>query len=621
MAIFNFTDVELTQIRNGDIDGFKNTLIANNCTHLALDAHLQNETRAFFVNLGKALQELPGVVSLHLEGVKMAKHAPYFATALKGSNLESLTVKRGQIGKYASTFAHNLIGSKLKKLNLEQNYIEQHAIHLMAEIAKTEIESLDLNCNGIVNDAIAVASAVHGTKLKFLGLGSNGIANHAPAVVTALQGSDLKSLDLSSNQLHDVPTLIGLAGAFNGTEIKKLSLRSNSMSQSAAPFVKLLKGKVETLDLSYNHIGNYAGGLGESLKGKPIRSLNLECNDITGEAANAFAKAIHGSLLKSINLSVNQFSDNPSFVKELPATVTSLKVTTTNSGAPALAKALEGTTIREIKADASIGFLSASKENLIKNAVLANRRQNLRVDSLVAGYELAELSKKAGVPLPKDIRMMIARRIPNQSNNPLALARFMSGFDAVVNPSANDSIKSIENLRLNLFVDNLRAGNSVANSFQNANNIFPVNYVVPLLQPLPPYESVISKARRKISDFANTPSKYPVLLGLTSSIFLMSALSLAVTLSVFTAITGAFVLTGAIIAGTKWRNKLVDDAVQNNNLLISSNLPVSAVCDEGMKASNSWTLYFKSFASKDNWKQAADFGAGMKMQANKKPGI
>jgi hypothetical protein len=106
-------------------------------------------------------------------------------------------------------------------------------------------------------------------------------------------------------------------------------------------------------------------------------------------------------------------------------------------------------------------------------------------------------------------------------------------------------------------------------------------------------------------------------LGLVSGIVLISALSLAVTLSALAAFTGALVLTGVISTATMLRNKLIDNAVIHNNALITAHLPVSPVCDEGMKASNSWTLYFKSCASVSNWKQAADFGAGMKIQAKK----
>ncbi len=600
--IFRFTDAELTQLRTGDIDGFKNTLINHNCTRLELDAYLQNETRAFFVNLGQALQGLP-IVSLYMQDVKIAEHAPYFAEALQGSNLESLTIKRGKIGDNASTFVHNLIGTKVKRLNLEQNNIGQHALHLMQTMAKSNLESLDLNCNEIGANAPAVASAVHSTKLKFLGLANNAIGVHAPAVVTALQPSNLTSIDLSGNQIYDEEVCKALGAAFKGTTIKSVDLNSNSMGKSAAALVKALIGSpVEKLGLGYNHIGVDTAAVGESTIGTRLRALDLECNDITGEIAIAFAKAIHGSNLKSLDMSINLFSNNPSFVKLLPGTVSSLRITTTNEGAPALVTALQGTTIREIYADTAIGSLSTDNQNLIRNAILENRRQNLRVDSLVAGFELAKATKEAKVTLPNDVVKMIARRMPNQSNNPVALARFLSGFEAAVNPTDNDSIKAIK----------------------KAPVVEPVIHA-PVLQVLAIHaannQSFFGKAWAKVTDFAQTPSKYPASLGTLGGIFLMSALSLAVTLSSFATIIGAFVLTGAIIGATKLRNKLVDDAVQNNDLLISANLPVSAVCDEGMKASNSWTLYFKSFASLNNWKEAADFGAGMKMQANKKPGI
>ncbi len=261
---------------------------------------------------------------------------------------------------------------------------------------------------------------------------------------------------------------------------------------------------------------------------------------------------------------------------------------------------------------------------------MANRERHLVTDSLIAGFTLGEMSKMTNVYFPKEIQAFIASFIPTQSRHPLAINRFLRGYTAAIKPTNDDAISRIPNVAVvPSTVDVVPATTaSVVTKPMKAPIIqFPTVVVQPaVVQPVmiePPviHLSTTDKAWAKIKDFSHSPSQYPLALGLVSSIVLMSGLSLAVTLSAFAAFTGALVLTGAISASTILRNKLVDNAVLYNNSRIANHLPVTAVCAEGMKASKSWTLYFKSCAYPSNWKLAADFGAGMKIEANKKLGI
>ncbi|MGD9591679.1 MAG: hypothetical protein AB7V32_04070 [Candidatus Berkiella sp.] len=597
------TNEELELLRNNDIEGFKRVLTEQGCDALSLkNYNLNNETRAFFENLGKALRGT-NVTSLDLTSVKIGKHAPYFAKSLKGSNLLNLNLTRCHIAKHGPAFAKGLKGTHIVSLDLDQNSLKQFAASTVTGLAKSSVTELILTCNEIKEHAIAVAQEAAKTKIKHLGLSSNEIGDNAANVVNAFQNSAVRSLDLTCNQLHTENRLSALGVAVKNANLERLSLRSNNISKDMAiHFFKALKGStLKALNVSNNNISAFSEALLAAIRASSLNSLDLSLNHIDSKAAVIFAKGIKGSNIKHLAIKDNSLkNDMADFVKALPRSVSTLKITANNQNAAQLAKALEGSSITWIDSDASIGFLRSEHGTKIRDAILANRRQNLKADSLVAGFELGEMSKAAGArsfALPQDILKKIAGFIPNQSQNQLAVNHFLAGFKAATNP--------------NPAADSISRKSEIANDAGNA---------VPSPQPAPkiPAKTKSKGLPAQVLNFVQRPSKYPNALAGVSSVLLMGILSKLMALSLVPMIGLGVIAAVGISNLVKLRNDYIRTtaAKLTGRNGISTGLR-SPAFEHGKAASKSWICYFKSYASLSDWKNAAEFGAGMKMNAKK----
>ena len=182
------------------------------------------------------------------------------------------------------------------------------------------LTTLNLSGNGIGSaDAAAIAEALRGNvALKSLHISSNRLGHEgATAIANALKGNRvLKTLDLSNNQIR-AEGAAAIAEALQGNAVlKKLYLRGNNIGDAGAVAIAealRVNGVLKTINLRGNWLGTEGwcaifAALRDNKKNK-IESWDLSRQGINAEVAKVLAEYVSGSgVLKSLDVRCNKIS-------------------------------------------------------------------------------------------------------------------------------------------------------------------------------------------------------------------------------------------------------------------------------------------------------------------------
>ena len=225
-------------------------------------------------------------------------------------------------------------GSTLKQFNMSSDHISHKAAKDIAVILSyAKLEEIDLSGNHL--QKASAIEIFNGTK-NFLNLGrfkvnTNSITEKVAKNIAVIlsHNTKLKELDLSCKHLHKTSTIDILNGMKNIQTLKRFKFSNNSISDCAVDYLAEVlshNAELEELDLSYNAL--QVAGTVKILKGMKrnsnLKKLNISNNNITNEAAkdvlyhpfqnSGALDVLNGikniSTLKAVNISSNGITDD-----------------------------------------------------------------------------------------------------------------------------------------------------------------------------------------------------------------------------------------------------------------------------------------------------------------------
>ena len=276
-----------------------------------------NDLRKSSILILQALKENSNLQLLDLNDNKVTgEAADDLAIVIKNnSNLEQLGLANNDLKTSSILILQALKEiSKLKVLNLNDNNITDQAAEDLASVIKnnSNLERLHLANNDLRKSSILILQALkENSNLQLLDLYGNKVTGEAAEDLASVikNNSNLEQLGLANNDLKTSSILI-LQALKENSNLQRLDLNGNKVTGEAAEdLASVIKNNsnLEQLGLANNDLKTSSVLVLQALKEiSKLKDLNLNGNNITGEAAEDLASVIkNNSNLEQLYLANN----------------------------------------------------------------------------------------------------------------------------------------------------------------------------------------------------------------------------------------------------------------------------------------------------------------------------